>query len=86
VHAKALHERVCAAARNLQCELWLVTKVPPTQEWAVDAVVEVLGEQNRMSLDVCLELRRVGESLLDVADEACVEPITARVTMAAATV
>jgi transcription initiation factor TFIIB len=86
VHAKTSHERVCAAARKLRCELGLVGEVPPTQAWAVDAVVGVLGEREGLRLDVCLELRRVGEFLLDVADEACVGPGTARVTMAAAAV
>ena len=86
VHAKTSHERLCAAARKLRCELGLVDEVPPTQAWAVDAVVEVLGEQNGLSLDVCLELRRVGEFLLDLADEACIGPGTPRVTIAAAAV
>ncbi|WP_136603223.1 transcription initiation factor IIB family protein [Salinigranum halophilum] len=86
VHAKTSHERLCAAARKLRCELGLVSEVPPTQPWAVDAVVEVLGEQKGLSLDVCLELRRVGEFLLDIADEACIGPGTTRVTMAAAAV
>ncbi|WP_136602642.1 transcription initiation factor IIB [Salinigranum halophilum] len=86
VHAKTSHERVCAAARKLRCELGLVDEVPPTQAWAVDAVVEVLGEQHGLGLDVCFTLRRVGEFLLDVADEACIGPGTARVTMAAASV
>jgi transcription initiation factor TFIIB len=86
VHAKTSHERVCAAARKLRCELGLVEAVPPTQAWAVDAVVEVVGEREGIELDVCLELRRVGEFLLEVADEACVGPGTARVTMAAAAV
>ena len=61
-------------------------EVAPTQAWAVDAVVGVLGEREGLRLDVCLELRRVGEFLLDVADEACIGPGTARVTMAAAAV
>jgi transcription initiation factor TFIIB len=86
VHAKTSHERLCAAARKLRCELGLIDEVPPTQAWAVDAVVAVLGEQTGLGLDVCLELRRVGEFLLEVADEACLGPGTARVTMAAAAV
>jgi transcription initiation factor TFIIB len=86
VHAKTSHERVCAAARKLRCELGLVSEVPPTQAWAVDAVVEVLGEQPGVALNVCFELRRVGEFLLDVADDACIGPGTSRVTMAAAAV
>ena len=86
IHAKTSHERVCAAARKLRCELGLVDEVPPTQVWAVDAVVEVLGKTQGAELDVCLELRRVGEFLLGVADEACIGPGTPRVTMAAAAV
>ncbi|WP_318568827.1 transcription initiation factor IIB family protein [Salinigranum marinum] len=86
VHAKTSHERVCAAARKLRCELGLMDEVPPTQAWAVDAVVEVLGEREGIELDVCLQLRRAGEFLLDVADGACLGPGTARVTMAAAAV
>ncbi|WP_142859530.1 hypothetical protein [Salinigranum halophilum] len=60
--------------------------MPPTQAWAVDAVVEVLGEREGLSLEVCLELRRVGEFLLEIADEACIGPGTTRVTVAAAAV
>ncbi len=86
VHAKTSPERVCAAARKLRCELGLVDEVPPTQAWAVDAVVEVLGKTQDVGLDVCLELRRVGEFLLGVADEACIGPGTSRVTVAAAAV
>ena len=41
---------------------------------------------NELGLGACLELRRVGEFLFDVADEACVGPNTARVTMAAVAV
>jgi transcription initiation factor TFIIB len=84
VHAKTSHERVCAAARKLRCELGLVNEVPPTQAWAVDAVVEVLGRTEGVKLDVCFELRRVGEFLLELADEACIGPGTSRVTVAAA--
>ena len=86
VHAKTSHERVCAAARKLRCELGLVDEVPPTQAWAVDAVVGVLGEQDGLGLDVCLTLRRIGEFLLELGDEACIGPGTPRVTMAAASV
>jgi transcription initiation factor TFIIB len=86
VHAKTSHERVCAAARKLRCELGLVGEVPPTQPWAVDAVVEVLGTTEIVGLETCLELRRVGEFLLELADEACIGPGTSRVTMAAAAV
>jgi transcription initiation factor TFIIB len=86
VHAKTSHERVCAASRKLRCELGLVDEVPPTQAWAVDAVVEVLGKTQGVELDVCLELRRVAEFLLELADEACIGPGTSRVTVAAAAV
>jgi transcription initiation factor TFIIB len=86
VHAKTSHERLCAAARKLRCELGLVDEVPPTQAWAVDAVVEILGEREGVALDVCLELRRLGEFLLELADEACIGAGTSRVTMAAAAV
>jgi transcription initiation factor TFIIB len=86
VHAKTSHERLCAAARKLRCELGLVDEVPPTQEWAVDAVVEVLGEQHGLGLDVCLTLRRIGEFLLELGDKACIGPGTSRVTVAAAAV
>jgi transcription initiation factor TFIIB len=70
----------------LRCELGLVEEVPPTQAWAVDAVVEVLGRTQGVDLDTCLELRRVGEFLLELADEACIGPGTSRVTVAAAAV
>jgi transcription initiation factor TFIIB len=86
VHAKTSHERVCAASRKLRCELGLVEEVAPTQEWAVDAVVEVLGETQDVELETCLELRRVGEFLLELADEACIGPGTSRVAVAAAAV
>jgi transcription initiation factor TFIIB len=48
--------------------------------------VEVLGEQDGLGLDVCFTLRRVGEFLLELGDEACIGPGTPRVTMAAASV
>ncbi|WP_318570932.1 transcription initiation factor IIB family protein [Salinigranum marinum] len=86
VHAKTSHERVCAAARKLRCELGLVGEVPPTQAWAVDAVVETLGESQDVELKACLELRRVGEFLLELADEACIGPGTPRVVVGAAAV
>ena len=86
VHAKTSHERLCAAARKLRCELGLVDEVPPTQEWAVDAVVERLGETQDVTLQRCLALRRLGEFLLELADEACLGSGTPRVTMAAAAV
>jgi transcription initiation factor TFIIB len=86
VHAKTSHERVCAAARKLRCELELVDEVPPTQAWAVDAVVEALGTTQDVDLETCLELRRVGELLLELADEAGIGPGTPRMVVAAAAV
>jgi transcription initiation factor TFIIB len=86
VHAKTSHERVCAAARKIRCELGLVDEVQPTQAWAVDAVVEALGKAKGVELDACLKLRRVGEFLLELADAECIGPGTSRVTVAAAAV
>lgn len=85
-HAKTSHERVCAAARKLRSELGVVDEVPPTQAWAVDAVVEVLWKTQGVELDVCLKLRRVGEFLLELADADGIGPGTSRVTVAAAAV
>jgi hypothetical protein len=52
-------------------------KSPKTQAWTVDAVTEVLGEHEGLRLDVCLELKRIDEFLLEVVDEARLGPGTA---------
>ncbi|WP_254547206.1 transcription initiation factor IIB family protein [Halomarina pelagica] len=82
-YAKADRERVCAAARKLRCALGL--DVPPVRAAPVDAVVAALGE-DAPDVKTCLELRRLGEHLLEIADETPVGPGTSRLTMAAAAV
>jgi transcription initiation factor TFIIB len=85
VHAKTTHERTCAAARKLRCELGLVREVAPTYPWAVDAVVATLGERG-LDVRACIELRRGASFLLELADEACIGPGTSRVTVAGSAV
>lgn len=79
---KASHERVCAAARKLRCELELDT--PPIRPRAVEEVLETLGED----LDEVAHqrLHRLGEHLLELADETKIGPGTSRLTVAAAAV
>ena len=56
-----------------------------TDPWAVDRVVAALGRRG-LDIDPCLELRRGGEFLLDLALEAGIGTEVSQVTLAAAAV
>ncbi|SFT09920.1 hypothetical protein [Halostagnicola kamekurae] len=82
-YAKADRERVCAAARKIRCELEL--NVPPVRDTAVDAVIAALDD-DAPDVEACLQLRRIGEHLLEIADEKPIGTGTSRLTIAAAAV
>ena len=80
--AKTERERLCAAARKLRVETDI--DVNPVCDHAVETVVTELGDQ--VDLETGLELARVGEQLMAVADAAPVGPGTPRLTVAGAAV
>lgn len=81
-YTKSPYERVSAAARKLRCELGL--DVPPAREGVVDDVLIALDDV--LDVQTCLELRELGDHLLEIADEKPVGPGTSRLTMGAAAV
>lgn len=81
--AKSSRERVCAAARKIR--LQTSVDAPVVRNRAVDRVVTALGEAG-IGVETGLELVRVGERLLDVADTVPIGPGTARMTVAGAAV
>jgi transcription initiation factor TFIIB len=80
--AKTDEERLCAAARKLRLETDV--EAPPVRARCVDRVVAALADH----LDVAtgIELVRVADRLLDLADSEPVGPGTPRMTMAGAAV
>jgi len=81
--AKSSRERVCAAARKIR--LQTPVDAPVVRDRAVDRVVTALGESG-IDVETGIELVRVGERLLDVADTIPIGPGTARMTVAGAAV
>lgn len=81
-YAKTCEERLCAAARKLRVQTDL--ELSAARERAVDRVVAALED----SVDVAtgLELVRVAEQVLAVADDEPIGPGTARMTVAGAAV
>jgi transcription initiation factor TFIIB len=81
-HAKTNRERVCAAARKIQVQTDV--DVPPVRDRAVDRVVAALNDQ--VDVATGIDLVRVAERLIDVADSEPIAPGTARMTVAGAAV
>jgi transcription initiation factor TFIIB len=81
--AKSSRERVCAAARKIR--LQTPVDAPVVRDCAVDRVVTALDETG-IDVETGIELVRVGERLLDVADTVPIGPGTARMTVAGAAV
>ncbi|EMA12534.1 hypothetical protein C435_17767 [Haloarcula marismortui ATCC 33799] len=81
--AKSSRERVCAAARKIRLQTNM--DAPVVRDRAVDRVVAALGEAGT-GVETGIELVRVGERLLDVADIVPIGPGTARMTVAGAAV
>ena len=82
-YAKSSRERVCAAARKVR--LQTPVDLPVVRDWAVDRVVTPLGEIG-IDGETGIELVRIGERLLDVADTVPIGPGTARMIVAEAAV
>jgi transcription initiation factor TFIIB len=80
--AKTDEERLCAAARKLRLETDI--EAPPARERCVEQVVAALGEHSSDSLEVgtALELVRIADGLLDLADSERIGSGTPRMTMA----
>jgi len=74
---------VCAAARKVR--LQTPVDLPVVRDWAVDRVVTPLGEIG-IDGETGIELVRIGERLLDVADTVPIGPGTARMIVAEAAV
>jgi len=81
--AKSSRERVCAAARKIR--LQTNVDAPVVRDRAVDRVVTALGEAG-IDVETGIELVRVSERLLEVADTVPIGPGTARMTVAGAAV
>ena len=81
-YAKTSEERVCAAGRKIR--LQTDVEAPPVRDRAVDTVVAELD--NVVDVATGLELVRVAERLMRIADAEPIGPGTARVTVAGAAV
>jgi transcription initiation factor TFIIB len=81
-YAKSSLDRVCAAARKIRMQTDV--EAPPVRDRAVDQVVAALGETVRV--ETAIELVRVGEQLIRVADSECIGPGTHRTAIAGASV
>jgi transcription initiation factor TFIIB len=81
-YAKTSEERLCAAARKLRTQTDV--EAPPVRDRAVDRVVAALDG----TIDVAtgLELVRVADRLMQIADSEPIGPGTARMTVAGAAV
>jgi transcription initiation factor TFIIB len=82
-YAKTSRERVCAAARKIRVQTDV--DVPPVRGRAVETVVRQLDDAG-VDLETGLELARVAERLLDIADAEPIGPGTPRLTVAGAAV
>ena len=81
-YAKASLDRVCAGARKIRIETDV--DAPPMRDRAVDRVVAALDDA--LDVEAAIELVRVGERLLAVADSEGIGPGTHRMAMAGAAV
>ena len=81
-YAKDSLDRVCAAARKIRMQTNV--DAPPVRDRAVDQVVAALGET--VTVEAAIELVRLGERLLGLADSECIGPGTHRTAMAGAAV
>lgn len=82
-YTKAPHERVCAAARKIRCELGVDT-VPVTRPTAVMMVVDALDD-NALPGSATVRTWRLAQHLMHLGDQVPVGPGTSRLTIAAAT-
>ncbi|WP_178917838.1 transcription initiation factor IIB family protein [Natronomonas gomsonensis] len=81
-YAKASLDRVCAGARKIRLETEV--EAPPVRDRAVDRVVAALDDV--LDVEAAIELVRVGERLLEVADREAIGSGTHRMAMAGAAV
>ncbi|QIO24414.1 transcription initiation factor IIB family protein [Haloarcula sp. JP-L23] len=81
-YTKAPHERVCAAARKIRCELGVDT-VPVTRPNAVLTVVDALDD-DALSGSAAVRTWRLAQHLMYFGDQVPVGPGTSRLTIAAA--
>jgi transcription initiation factor TFIIB len=81
-YAKASLDRVCAAARKIR--LQTDVEAPPVRDRAVDRVVAALDET--VDVETAIELVRVGDRVMDIADSECIGPGTHRMAVAGAAV
>ena len=81
-YTKAPHERVCAAARKIRCELGVDT-VPVTRPNAVMAVVDALDD-DVIPASAAVRTWRLAHHLMKLGDQEPVGPGTSRLTIAAA--
>jgi transcription initiation factor TFIIB len=80
--AKSSRERLCAAARKIR--VMTDVDVPVVHDRAVDRVVAELD--GNVDIETAIELLRVAERLMDVADVEPIGPGTTRMTVAGAAV
>ena len=81
-YAKSSLDRVCAAARKIRMQTDV--EAPPVRDRVVDQVVAALNET--VDVQEAIELVRVGERLLTIADSECIGPGTHRAAVAGASV
>jgi transcription initiation factor TFIIB len=81
-YTKAPHERVCAAARKIRCELGVDT-VPVTWPNAVMTIVDALDD-DALPGSAAVRTWRLAQHLMDLGDQVPVGPGTSRLTIAAA--
>ena len=80
-YTKAPHERVCAAARKIRCELGVNT-VPVTRPNAVMTIVDALDDA--LPGSAAVRTWRLAQHLMYLGDQVPVGPGTSRLTIAAA--
>lgn len=81
-YTKAPHERVCAAARKIRCELG-VDSVPVTRPNAVMTVVDALDD-DAIQGSAAVRTWQLAQHLMHLGDQGPVGPGTSRLTIAAA--
>jgi transcription initiation factor TFIIB len=81
-YTKAPHERVCAAARKIRCELG-VDAVPATRPNAVMMIMDAL-EDDALPGSAAVRTWQLAQHLMDLADKVPIGPGTSRLTIAAA--
>ena len=81
-YTKAPHERVCAAARKIRCELG-IDAVPVPRPNAVTTVVDALDD-DALQGGAAVRMWRLAHYLMQLGDQVPVGPGTSRLTIAAA--